>query len=916
MRYPIRFTVDNRSGDVTTQLSWQSARQMRQIVPAGALFAEGAAANLGAGLNTVLFATTTASSGDVEPDFTNPLASGPVPDLSVGAGAGRPGATGSSQVDVLADPGDPVAAAPPPPAVVSPRRGAHDVEAIPQVSLTVLGGVRGGSVHAQVQGTSIDVSLPFDANGNLVSGAVPVGSYGAQTLLLSQRTYAGATCGSTRPGACAESAPVAWDVVVDAQTPVSPAPPVISAPRDPTSSPDPVENVFQVSGHGTPPTVQACDQGGVGAAGVISDSLHVDADGNISGSVVLTSGTAVDPNPGWHKLSLSQDGCTTTSKPVFISVGVRPPTVQFPRSSGAVDCSAGGVLTQLTARGTLPYSPSIFGPLIIAEELGHLALGLIPAQISVDPTPAADGSFGFQAVIPVGLLAGLPFGKHLLYFFQAPPPPPNATQAEIDAHYRAFASIATTPTSRIEVPLPPLPLTLPASIDPLRPLIAAAAPILSVAGCALQLSAGCAQPRADVNVRDGARLWTTRASDAGDWQITLGDLAPGWHQLTLGQVVDSPAGGGWVESCPSPSLPVGITSAAGLGPTLALPAGLILDATSAAGALLGYDASATTATGTSVAVDCHPPPGAPAPIGVSNVLCTAVDPATRAVSLGTFPVTVTDSPPVLNVPSDIVAEADSALGALVSYDVTAVDAVDGPLPVECSPAAAPGAPALFPLNQVTTVTCTATDRAHQTTTRTFAVQVRDTVAPVLCGLSDVSALATSELGAPLAFPTCANDQVDGAVAVTCDHAPGSTFPFGTTLVTCTATDRSGNQSQGSFHAQITVSWSNFLSPIDVLNLVSFLRLLPVTVQFQLTGPSAGITDLAARLFVAPVDSQGNVGPERPASGGGGIGNLFRFVPLLGRYQLSLSTSGLGPGVWQLRVDLGDGGLHTARIRLL
>ena len=70
------------------------------------------------------------------------------------------------------------------------------------------------------------------------------------------------------------------------------------------------------------------------------------------------------------------------------------------------------------------------------------------------------------------------------------------------------------------------------------------------------------------------------------------------------------------------------------------------------------------------------------------------------------------------------------------------------------------------------------------------------------------------------------------------------------------------------------------------------------------------------MFIAPVDSQGNVGAERPASGGGGIGNLFRFVPLLGRYQLSLGTSGLASGVWQLRIDLGDGVTHTARIRLL
>jgi len=34
-------------------------------------------------------------------------------------------------------------------------------------------------------------------------------------------------------------------------------------------------------------------------------------------------------------------------------------------------------------------------------------------------------------------------------------------------------------------------------------------------------------------------------------QQLLADITAGWHQLTFGQVVDSPAGGGWVESCPS-----------------------------------------------------------------------------------------------------------------------------------------------------------------------------------------------------------------------------------------------------------------------------------------------------------------------------------------------------------------------------
>ena len=170
--------------------------------------------------------------------------------------------------------------------------------------------------------------------------------------------------------------------------------------------------------------------------------------------------------------------------------------------------------------------------------------------MTVDPTPLPDGSFAFQATIPA-----LPLGKHLLYFFQAPPPPANATQAEIDAHYRAFASIAATPKSRIAVALPPPPLGLPAGAGALTWV---AGLVLGASSCALSPGAGCALPGADVNIHDGPRVWTTRASDAGDWQIALADITAGWHQLTFGQVVDSPAGGGWVESCPSPVLPVGI----------------------------------------------------------------------------------------------------------------------------------------------------------------------------------------------------------------------------------------------------------------------------------------------------------------------------------------------------------------------
>jgi hypothetical protein len=906
VRYPIRLAVDDATDDPTTQLIWESARQSREVVPTSQLFPAGATAQgAGAGLNLTVFATTTVN-GATAPDLTQPLASGVTPDLSL---APPTNALQLPAVPVVAAPGDPVAGVPPPPAVVSPRFGGHDVEPAPQVALTVMGGVHGGAVRARVQGTSIDVVLPFDANGNLSAAAVPVPGYGPQTLVLTQRTYAGSSCTPSATTVCAEGAAVNWSVTVDAQAPSSPTPPTLAAPRDPTNTPDPTNDVFRVSGHVTAAPVSACDDGGIGAAGIVSQSLNVAADGTVSGTVTLSSGTAVDANPGWHKLSLSQDGCASKSKPAFVSVGIRPPTVEFPRSGAPVDCSAGGVVGQLIARGSIPYSQASFGPLVVAEELGRLALGLIQAQVTVDATARADGSFGFQAIIPS---PQLPFGKHLLYFFQAPPPPAGATQAEIDAHFRAFASIATTPTSRIAVAVPPPPLALPVLGG--GPLVGGPAITLGALNCALSGVAGCAQPGADVNVHDGPRVWTTRASGSGDWQIALADLGPGWHQLTLGQVVDSPAGGGWLESCPSASLPAGVNSAGPGLPTLTLPSSLAADATSAAGAALGYVAQAVSSSGAPVPVICTPSSGTTFPIGTTSVLCTATDPATHAVAVGSFPVTIVDGPPIVNVPAAIItAEADSALGALVSYSVTATDAVSGPLPVDCVPSAPPEAPALFPLNQDTTVLCQATDGAGNTSSASFVVRVRDTTAPTLSLPSAIAATATSAQGAVVSYAASASDAVDPAPRVSCTPASGGVLPLGITAVTCSATDASGNSSQGSFNAQVTVSWSNLLAPINLQSIASFLRGLPIAVAFTLTGPSAGITNLSAHLFVAPVNAAGQVGAEQPAPGA--AGSVFAFIPLLHEYLFTLSTGSLSAGTWQLRVDLGDGVAHTARIQL-
>ena len=87
---------------------------------------------------------------------------------------------------------------------------------------------------------------------------------------------------------------------------------------------------------------------------------------------------------------------------------------------------------------------------------------------------------------------------------------------------------------------------------------------------------------------------------------------------------------------------------------------------------------------------------------------------------------------------------------------------------------------------------------------TFAVvivtPILDTTPPVISNVpAPIVAEATSAAGAVVtyALPTALDDR-DGAVAVTCAPGSGSTFPLGTTTVTCAATDAAGNSSSSSF----------------------------------------------------------------------------------------------------------------------
>jgi hypothetical protein len=62
----------------------------------------------------------------------------------------------------------------------------------------------------------------------------------------------------------------------------------------------------------------------------------------------------------------------------------------------------------------------------------------------------------------------------------------------------------------------------------------------------------------------------------------------------------------------------------------------------------------------------------------------------------------------------------------------------------------------------------------------------------------MTAEATGPSGAAVIFSASALDIVDGAITPSCSPASGSTFPLGTTTVTCTASDAAGNTGSKDF----------------------------------------------------------------------------------------------------------------------
>lgn len=201
-------------------------------------------------------------------------------------------------------------------------------------------------------------------------------------------------------------------------------------------------------------------------------------------------------------------------------------------------------------------------------------------------------------------------------------------------------------------------------------------------------------------------------------------------------------------------------------------------------------------------------------------------------------------------------------------------------------------------------------------TATEIAGLEDATPPVISEPDNIVATATSSVGATVHFAPTATDETDGDVSVICSPASGSTFPIGTTTVTCTAMDAAGNVGTASFTVTVVVSWSGILQPINPDGSSVFKLGSTVPVKFKLTGDSAGITNLNAKLYLAQTDTVDLVATnEAVSTSASDIGNTFRYDSTAGQYIFNLSTKNLAQGTWYLRIVLGDGVSHIVQIKL-
>jgi hypothetical protein len=201
------------------------------------------------------------------------------------------------------------------------------------------------------------------------------------------------------------------------------------------------------------------------------------------------------------------------------------------------------------------------------------------------------------------------------------------------------------------------------------------------------------------------------------------------------------------------------------------------------------------------------PLSAPYPVGVTTITCTCVD-ASGNSATDTQIITIKDTePPICPAQPNFTKPADKGKCTAV-VKLKKLKPKDNCVAVKetCVRSDGKKLTAPFPVG-VTTITCTCTDGSGNISTSSSTVTIVDTEKPKLAVPVNIvvkrdpdSNSAVVKVPKPKAIDNCPG------VTVICVRSDGlaltAPYPIGTTTITCTATDASGNVTTGSFTVKV------------------------------------------------------------------------------------------------------------------
>ena len=269
------------------------------------------------------------------------------------------------------------------------------------------------------------------------------------------------------------------------------------------------------------------------------------------------------------------------------------------------------------------------------------------------------------------------------------------------------------------------------------------------------------------------------------------------------------------------------------------------------------------------------------------------------------------TPPVLQLPANIIAEATNAAGAVVSFNATATDAKDTNVVVTCTPASG----SLFPFG-ATTVTCSATNSRNKTATGSFSVTVIDTTAPSVT-LNGIANGAVFNLGAVPTASCSTTDSASGvAVQATLSITGGTSNHVGHFTAICSgAKDVADNLAAPvSVSFDVHYIFSGFLTDLSVSDGQNFSAGSTINIKWRLQNTQGGFIvapSAVLPLQVAPDPScaagQQGLGVDATSNNGVQENN--------DTFQFNWKTKGLPTGCYAFLLPLDDGTVQSSVVNL-